>query len=155
MRAQSQNPVHQAAHFLIGGNQSFGVRLTERDMQRPLVTVQLPKTVQSEAATFGAADSSGAHEQERVGVEVVGAAEFLLQPLVVIRAQSSGQLLGHPWKVRHANHIALNAMAIGGQIIEQTPEIHEIVQASLIAQGGALLMQPTEPAQYVGIAAQL
>ena len=66
-RAESES-VHQAAHFLIGGNQSFGVRLTERDMQRPLVTVQLPKTVRSEAAAFGTADSGGANEQERVGV---------------------------------------------------------------------------------------
>src|ERR1700682_6174271 len=45
-------------------------------------------------------------------------------------------------------------MAVGGQIVEQTAEAEEVPLTSHIAQGRILLAQPTEPAEYMRIAAE-
>ena len=55
------------------------MQFAERDMQRPLVRADLAQTVQRQIDAFADADSGGAREQERIGRQVVGAAQFLLQ----------------------------------------------------------------------------
>ena len=44
---------------------------------------------------------------------------------------------------------------VGRQIMQQSPEANEIVEAGCGAQRWLLLAQPTEPTEKMGIAAQL
>jgi hypothetical protein len=81
-------------NVVIGGDQAFGVQLAERDMQRPLIRSDLAQTVQREIAALTDADSSSASEQERIGRQVIGPAQFLLQQLIVLWRERSGQILG-------------------------------------------------------------
>ena len=46
-------------------------------------------------------------------------------------------------------------VAVGGQIIEQPPEINEMGEASGVAQRRLLFGQRTEPTEEMGVAAQL
>jgi hypothetical protein len=62
-RTQDQNASDNLADILIEGDQSFGIKLTERDVQRPLVLPQRAEAVQSEMDTFSDADSGGPSEQ--------------------------------------------------------------------------------------------
>jgi hypothetical protein len=41
-------------------------------------------TVQRQIHTFADADGGGAGEQEGIGKQIVGPAEFLLQPLILV-----------------------------------------------------------------------
>ncbi len=65
-RTQGQNASDHLATVLINGNQSFGMKLTERDMQPPLVGPQRSQAVHSEMDTFADADSRGPSEQEGI-----------------------------------------------------------------------------------------
>ena len=81
-RADRKNASHDPSHVAIGGYQPFGLELAERDMQRPLIHTNLPRTVQQEIDTLVSsladADSGGASQQQRIGGQVVSAAQFLL-----------------------------------------------------------------------------
>ena len=55
------------------------MQLAERDMQRPLIGPQLPQTVQRQIDALADADPGGASEQQRIGRQVVEAAELLLE----------------------------------------------------------------------------
>ena len=78
-RAQSQNTRHDLSNIVIGWHEAFGVQLAERDMQRPLIGPQLPQTVPRQIDALADADPGGASEQQRIGRQVVDAAELLLE----------------------------------------------------------------------------
>jgi hypothetical protein len=61
-RTQSQNTSDHLADVRIDGNQLFGMKLAERDMQTPLVRPERSQTVQSEMDTFADADSRSTSE---------------------------------------------------------------------------------------------
>jgi hypothetical protein len=66
------------------------VKLADRDMKSPCVGAQLPEAIQRQTDAFADADTCGAHEQQRIGIQVVGATELLLQQLIVLRRKRSG-----------------------------------------------------------------
>ena len=49
----------------------------------------------------------------------------------------------------------LEGMARGSKVIQQTADKNQIYPASFIGQGGILLAEAAEPAEQMGIAAQL
>ena len=51
--------------------------------------------------------------------------------------------------------LRLQRMAVESQIMEQAPEVEEVLLARAIGQRRMLLAEVTEPAEQVGIAAQL
>jgi hypothetical protein len=91
LRTQDQNAVDDLADIRIGRDQAFGMQLTEGDMQRPLIGSELPQTVQRQIDTLPDADSGGAREQQRPGRQIIAAAQFLLQPLIVWRGKRLGR----------------------------------------------------------------
>jgi hypothetical protein len=48
-------------------------------VQGPLVGTELPQAIQRQIDALADADSSGAGEQERIGREIVGAAQFVAE----------------------------------------------------------------------------
>ncbi|HEX2715606.1 MAG TPA: hypothetical protein VHM88_25780 [Candidatus Acidoferrales bacterium] len=59
------------------------------------------------------------------------------------------------WEVFAADEVRMNGMAVGRQILQQSPEANEIVEAGCVPQRRLLFAQPTQPAEKMGIAAQL
>jgi hypothetical protein len=59
------------------------------------------------------------------------------------------------WEVFAADEVVLDGMAVGRQIMQQSPEANEIVETGCVAQRRLLFAQPTEPTEKMGIAAQL
>jgi hypothetical protein len=90
--AQRQNPADHVSGIIIDGNQAFGVKLAEWNVQRPLVLPHRSQTVRSEVNTFSDPHSGGAGEEERMGEQIVTASEFLFQPLIIFRGEG-------PWKI--------------------------------------------------------
>ena len=121
----------------------------------PLIGSELRETIQGEIDAFADADAGGAGQQEGIGGQVVGAAQFLLQELIVWWRQRFGQIVG-PWgEVLAANQVRREGVAVGGEVVEYAAEADQIVDARLVAQGRLLCAQPAEPAEQVGVAAQL
>lgn len=72
--------------------------------------------------TFADTDAGGAREQERVGKQIVSAAELLLEKLIVLRGQGSGQVLGLRRKIFVTNQVRLDGTSVSGQVLQQTAE---------------------------------
>lgn len=105
LRAQDQNAVDDLADIRIGRNQTFGMQLTEGDMHGPLIGSELPQTVQRQIHTLADADSGGAGEQQRPGKQVIAAAQFLLQLLIVCQGKRPGQVEGQRREVLPADEM--------------------------------------------------
>jgi len=153
-RAQGKNASHDPSHVAIGRYQTFGLELTERDMQRPLIHSDLPQTVQREINALADADSGGASKQQRIGGQVVSAAQFLLQQLIVLERKRSWQVSGLGREVLAADEVWRKTMVVGSQIVQQPAETEQKIGAAFVAQRRLLLAQGAEPAEQMGIAAR-
>jgi hypothetical protein len=103
---------------VIDRNQAFGVKLTEGDVQRPLILSQGSQTIQCEVDAFPNADSRGTREQQSIGWQVIDAAEFLLQALVLFWGEGSGKILRLRRKILRENQPGLDGMAAVGEVLE-------------------------------------
>jgi hypothetical protein len=82
---------------------------------------------------FAEADSGSTDEQECIRVESIGSAQFLLQELILLGGERSGQIARLGREVFSTNEIGLNRVAVGGQIIQQPAETNEVIEASWVA----------------------
>jgi hypothetical protein len=136
-------------------NQTVGVQFADWDIERPFVQRQLAETVDGRIDTFADADSCRPGEQHGIGKQIVGSAQFLLQQLIIWLRQRSGQRPRSCRQVLDANEVWSDGMAVGGQILEQTAEVEQIADACFVAQGWIFFAQAAEPAEQMGITAEL
>ena len=94
------------------------MQFAEGAVEGPLIGSELRETIQGEIDAFADADAGGAGQQEGIGGQVVGAAQFLLQELIVWWRQRFGQIVG-PWReVLAANQVRREGVAVGGKVVE-------------------------------------
>ena len=136
---KSEDAGHDPPDFGIGGNQALGVQLAEGDMESPLVRCDLQQAELRQMDAFADADAGGADEQERIRRQII----------------DSPQLVRLRREVFAPDEARLNGMAVDGEVVQQTSEIKQIADASLVGQGRRSLAQRTEPVEEMGIAAQL
>jgi hypothetical protein len=79
----------------------------------------------------------------------------LLQPLILFWGKGSGKIMRLRWEVLWEDQAGLEGIAVVGEVQEQAPEAEQINLPSMIGQRRSLLAKATEPAEQVGIAAQL
>ena len=123
-------------------------------MERPLVGCNLPQAVQRQIAAFADADSCSPDEPERIRVEIIGSEQFLLEELILLRGERSGQIAWLGREVFSANEIGWKGVAVGGQIVQQSAETNEVIIARVVAPGRLLFTEPAEPTEQMRIAAQ-
>ncbi|MCP5115530.1 MAG: hypothetical protein GY953_32285 [bacterium] len=120
-----------------------------------MIGSELAQTVRRQIDAFADANAGGAGERERLGRPVVSAAEFLLEPPVVVREKRPGQIQRSRRKVLATDEARREGMAVGGQVVEQAAEAQQIIAAGFVRQRRILFRQPAEPAEQVGITTQL
>jgi hypothetical protein len=81
--------------------------------------------------------------------------EFFLEALILFWEERLGKVLRLWWEIVGENEARLEGVTIVGEVIEQTTETEHILLASLIGQGAMLFAQTAEPAEQMGMAAQL
>jgi hypothetical protein len=155
LRSQFQDAVYQSKAFGVEGHKAFGVHLSEGHMQCPLFGSDVTHTVQCQVDAFSDTDTSDSHQEQRIGVQIVGTTQFLLQPLVVFRRQRPGKVFGTNREVFADDETRLDGMALGGQVVEQTAKAEETLLASVVANRRAQFAKPAKPTQHMGIAAEL
>jgi hypothetical protein len=115
------------------------VKLSEGNMQCPLFGPEVTLTIEWQVDAFSNADSGDASQQESIGIQVVGAAQFLLKPLIIFRRQRSGEILRTNGKIFANNETGVEKMALDGQIIEQAAKAEQMLLAGVVAQRRILL----------------
>jgi len=90
--------------------------------------------------TLSNADPGEASQQESIGIQVVGAAQFLLKSLIIFRRQRPGEILGANRKIFTDNETGLEGMTLEGQIIQQAPKTEQMLFAGGVAQGRILIV---------------
>src|SRR6516162_7611589 len=153
--AQGEDPLQDSPNLSINRNQALRVQFTEGDMERPLFGAYLPQAVQRQVDAFAAADPGGADEQECIRVEIIGSEQLLLQELIVQRGKRSWKIVGRWREIFSTDEIGLDAIAAGGEIVQQTAEDNEAIDAGFDAQGWLPFTQPVEPAEQMRIPAQV
>jgi len=78
-----------------------------------------------------------------------------LQSLIVFQGKRFGQPSIPRGEVLAANQAGLDGVAVGGQILQQTADVDQVLSAGLVAQWRILFAQATKPAQQMRIAAEL
>jgi hypothetical protein len=81
--SQFQDAVYQSKAFGIKGHQAFAVHFSEGYMQRPLFGSDVPHTVQCQVDAFSDPDTGDSHQEQRIGVHIVGTTQFRLQASIV------------------------------------------------------------------------
>ena len=64
-------------------------------------------------------------------------------------------MTGSGREILTTNKVRPKGMEVGRQIVQQSPETKEMLEADFVAQGRLSFAQPAEPAEQMGIAAQL
>jgi hypothetical protein len=90
---------------------------------------------------FADTDSSGAEEQESIGGQIIGSAQFLPQELVLVERKRSGQIARLRREVFATDEVRLKGVAAGGPVLQQPPETIEMDGAGSVTQGRSLLAQ--------------
>jgi hypothetical protein len=90
-----------------------------------------------------------------MGGEIIASAQFLLQELVLLEGERPGKIVGWWRKVLPPNEIGKKGVTVGGQIVQQAPETNEMMDAGSVAEGRLLFAQAAEPAEEMGITAEL
>jgi hypothetical protein len=104
---------------------------------------------------FSNPDPGDTSQQQGIGIEVVCAAQFYLQPLIVFWREGPREIFGTNREVFANNETGLERMALGGQVVEQTAKTQEALLARMIADRRTQLAKPPKPAQHVRIATEL
>ena len=153
--AQFQNRSNHMPDMGIGRNEAFGKQLANGHVQCPLVRSDLAQAIQRQIDAFADADSGGARQQQGKGVQAGAAAQFLLQEPVVFIGKRSGQIARKRGDIRIANEAVRKRVAAAGEVVEQTAETDEAIDARLIGEGRILFAHAAEPGEQVRVAPQL
>jgi len=82
-------------------------------MQCPLFRSDLTQTVEWQVDTFSDADSGKASQQEGIGIEIIFAAQFVLEAMIIFRGQRSGEVFRECRKIFGNNETGLELVALG------------------------------------------
>jgi hypothetical protein len=104
---------------------------------------------------FSDTDTGDSHQEQRIGVHIVGTTQFRLQASIVFRGQRPGEIFGANREVFADDEAGLDGMALGGQVVEQTTQAEETLLASVVANRRAQFAKPAKPTQHMGIATEL
>jgi hypothetical protein len=94
------------------------VKLAEGNVQCPLFGRDVTQTIDWQVDAFSNPDSRDTSQQEGIGIQAVGTAQFLLQSLIIFRRQRPGEILGTDRKIFADDEARLETMALGGQVVE-------------------------------------
>src|SRR5229473_3492886 len=90
-----------------------------------------------------------------MGEQIVTASEFFLQSLIIFRGESPGKISRPRREILGKDQPGREGVTLGCQVVEQAPEMEQIILARGIGQGRLLFTEGAEPGNPVGIAAQL
>ena len=121
-------------------------------MNGPTIRSDIAKAIPGKIDTFTDAHTRMAEQQEDVGRQVVATEQLLLDGLVLLRGQGTGQALGRPRRILATNQMSQLRELFGpGKFFQDAAQMHEARAVGGRRQGA----QVGKPAEDVRVAAQL
>ena len=77
--------------------------------------------------------------QESIGIQRIGAAQFHLKPFIIFRRQRPRKILWTNGEIVSNNKTRVDGMALKSQIIKQAPKTEQILFAGVVAQRRILI----------------
>jgi hypothetical protein len=97
------------------------------------------QTIERQVDALSNADPGEASQQESIRIQVVGAAQFLLQSSIIFGRQRPGEILGTNRKIFADDETRLDGMALQGQILQQAPKTEQMLFPGGVTQGWILI----------------
>ena len=156
MRTQCPKAIDQLAHEGIHWNQAFGLELSERHENGPLVRPQRAHAIQRQVGAFPDTHAGVALQQQDVAGQIVAAQEFLLNELVLFRGQSTRQsaILARDI-VAGEQMIQGWQLAVPGEVLQEAAQSDDDNGESVLKQRRGARLQMSQPAEDMRIALQL
>ena len=121
-------------------------------MNGPTIRSDIAKAIPGKIDTFTDAHTGVAQQQEDVGGQVVATEQLLLDGLVLLRGQSTGQALGRPRRILATDQMGQIGKLCGpGKFLQDAPQTHESRDVDGRCQGA----QVGEPTEDMRVTAQL
>ena len=105
--------------------------------------------------TFANADPGDPSQQESIGIQAVCTAQFVLESSIIFRRQGSGEILRTGREVIAEDEAGLEGMPLDCPVFEQPAQTEQELLARMVSHGRTQRAKPAEPAQHMGIAAEL
>jgi hypothetical protein len=109
-----------------------------------LFGLEVASTIERQANAFSNAHSDETSQQESIGIQVVRAAQFLLESMIIFRKRP-GEIAWESRKILAQNETGLEGMSLGSQVSEQAAKTKHMMLASMVAHRRILLREPAEP----------
>jgi hypothetical protein len=90
-----------------------------------------------------------------LGIQAVCTAQLLLESSIIFRRQGSGKILRTSRKVFAEDKAGSEGMTLDCQVVEQPAQTEQELLARMVAHARTQRAKPTEPAQHMGITAEL
>jgi len=126
-------------------------------MQCPslIFIADVSQTIEGQVNAFANADPGEPSQQDSVGIQAICTAQFLLESSIIFRRQGSGEIFRTGRKVFAEDKAGSEGMTLECQVVEQPAQTEQELLARMVAKGRTQRAKPSEPAQHMGIAAEL
>ncbi len=140
----------------IDGDHAFGLQLAERHVNRPLIRAGGAETIAGQIGALTDAHTGVTNQQKSIAAQIVAAEELLLEELILLCGERTGESLRETRNVLGADQMGEFRKLFGpSQLVEDAAQMDEQVDTGCRRQRRRLRAQARHPAEDVGIAAQL
>ena len=138
-RAEEAQAMDEITDEGIDGDHAFGLEFAEGYMNRPLVWACGAQAVIGEIDAFADTHAGVAEQQEDISAEIVAAHELLLQELILLGGERSGQSMGRARNILAQQQVGqFSEMAGASQLMEDGAQSEEPADAGCRGQGRSL-----------------
>ena len=135
---------------------ALGLQLAERNMNAPMIQVGGVEAIQGKIDGFADAHAGVSKQEEEVRAQIVAAAQFLLEQLIVFGREGAWQAVWTTRNVLAAEQLSqLRPMCSPGQLSEDAAHENEPEDIGNRSQRWQVGAQCAHPAEKVRIASQL
>ena len=113
-RAEETKALDELADKRVYRDHPFRLQFSEGHVNGPTIGSDVAKAIPGKVNTFTDAHTGMAQQQEDVGRQVVAAEQLLLDGLILLRRQGTGQALGRPRRILATNQMSQLRELFGG-----------------------------------------
>ena len=125
-RAEETQALDELADKRVYRDHPFRLQFAEGHVNGPTIRSDVAKAIPGKVDTFTDAHTGMAQQQEDVGRQVVAAEQLLLDGLILLHRQGTGQALGRPRRILATDQMSQIGKLCGpGKFLQDAAQPHE------------------------------
>ena len=155
-RAEEAQSMNEITDEGINRNHAFRFEFAQRYVDRPLVRTYEVQAVIREVNTLADAHAGMAQQQEDISAKIVATHQLLLQELILLCGERTGQTLWRTRNILAPNQVSeFGKLVCPGQLIADGAQSDQASDAGCRSQRRSLCAHARHPSEDVRIASQL